>query len=195
MAKKVYKSILIVLALLVFAGCKVKQGLNVDLSAWTKITEISILPPVDLRPEKKIKVNFEKQIRGVAAANLKKKSYANLLCDNNGSVGQLIDEDIKAGAPEWIKRLGPEGARYVMVLCLVDVTTKMTFGSTGNAEVAGYLYDKESGTTIWHGKGLGQSGQGGLMGMAMKSMMDEDAISFAMGSLLASIPKKPMPAK
>ena len=75
-----------------------------------------------------------------------------------------------------------------MVLSLVDVKSKLTFGSTGNAEVAGVMYDKESGTITWRDKGIGQVGQGGLIGMAFKGMMANSAISAALHNLLSSFP-------
>jgi hypothetical protein len=78
-----------------------------------------------------------------------------------------------------------------MVLMLVDVATKLTFGSTGNAEVAGFLYNKEAGTIVWRDKGIGQVGQAGLMFMLMKGAMAGSAIDVAMNSLLSSIPKRP----
>jgi len=76
-----------------------------------------------------------------------------------------------------------------MVILLIDVNTKLTFGSTGTAEVAGFLYDVESEKMIWRDKGIGKAGQGGLVGMLMKGMMDEQAISMANYNLVASIPK------
>jgi hypothetical protein len=98
---------------------------------------------------------------------------------------------LKAANPTWIGELKPDDARLILVIELIDVQTKTTFGSTGNAEVAGYLFDKDSKKMIWHDKGIGQVGQGGLMGMAMKAGMDEDAIRMALASLMSSIPKRP----
>jgi len=184
-------SISFVLAAL-FVGCatKLKQAcyLSPDFQLST-IDKIVILPPVDLRIDKKIKVDLEKQIRKPAAKILKKKGYQVVLSDNLGDIGQIFDEDLKKADPDWIQHLGPRGTRYIMILCLVDVYTKLTFGSTGNAELAGYLYDKNAGILIWHDKGIGQVGQGGLIGMLMKGVRDEEAISKALEDLLASIPR------
>lgn len=183
----------VLLVLSVLAGCAtgVKQGIYLapDFQAST-ITETVILPAVDLRVDKEVEVALEKQIRKAAAKILKNKGYLVAESDNLGDVGQIFEDDLRAAEPNWIKRLGPAGSRYVMVLCLVDVATKLTFGSTGNAELAGYMYDKEAGTVIWRDKGIGQTGSGGLLGMALISGMDEEAISIALGDLLASIPKR-----
>jgi hypothetical protein len=77
-----------------------------------------------------------------------------------------------------------------MVLVLDDVVTKLTFGSTGNAEVSGFLFDKQAGEIVWRDKGIGKVGQGGLLGMAMKAGMDGAAIDAAVGNLIASVPTR-----
>jgi hypothetical protein len=42
---------------------------------------------------------------------------------------------------------------------------------------------------IWKDKGIGKTGQGGLIGMAMVSGMADQAIRMALRDLLASIPE------
>ena len=78
-----------------------------------------------------------------------------------------------------------------MVVCLDDVTSRMTFGSTGNAELSGYLYDKQDGKLVWQDKGIGQAGQGGLAGMMLKGTMKGQALNIATGNLMRSVPKRP----
>jgi hypothetical protein len=92
-----------------------------------------------------------------------------------------------------VRKLGPAEARWVMVVSLGDVTSKVTFGSTGNAEVSGYVYDKQDGKLIWKEKGVGQAGQGGLVGMMMKGMMKSAALNSAIDNLMRSVPKRPKP--
>jgi hypothetical protein len=154
------------------------------------LSNICILPPVDLRVDKKINVNFERQIRNASETLLARKGYKVNKSDELGTVNQILEEDLKTSNPEWIKELGPKDSQYVMVLCLVDVVSKLTFGATANAELAGYLYNKQTGNVVWRDKGVGSTGQGGLIGMATKGLMDEEAIGLALGNLLASIPKK-----
>ena len=78
-----------------------------------------------------------------------------------------------------------------MVFAVHDVTRRLTFGSTGNAEISAYLYDREKAALVWHDKGLGQAGQGGLLGMALINLMDESALQMATGNALMSLPKRP----
>ena len=83
----------------------------------------------------------------------------------------------------------------MLVVCLDDLASKITFGSTGNAEVSGFLFDKEKGELVWAGKGVGQAGQGGLMGMTMVGMMKGEAIGSALYNLLSGIPNRPKSGK
>ena len=193
MFQKSVRSFFVLIVLLMLAGCaaSIKQGIYraPDFRSLA-INELVILPTVDLRIDKRIKVNLEKQIRGAAAKILKNKGYHVTVSDSLVDTEQFIDGDLRTADAKWIKRLCPAGSRYIMVLCLVDVATKLTFGSTGNAELAGYMYDKKAGIVIWRDKGIGQTGSGGLVGMAMKAGMDEQAISIALDNLLASIPER-----
>jgi hypothetical protein len=160
------------------------------------IQSITILPTVDLRSGKKDSVDLAKI--GKRALNvLKKKNYPAVQADSTGAAGEIAEEDLNDSKTEWIKRLGPPSDRWIMVACLYDVHSKLTKfpGSTGNAELGGYLFDKETGRVIWNGKGVGQAGQGGLYGMMLKGTMKGAALDTAVNNLLSSIPKRPKPGK
>jgi hypothetical protein len=161
---------------------------------FTAIENIVILPAVDARSGKKEKINLE-DLQKSTLKGLEKKHYKVSLSDNAGTVGEITEEDLQDAKPAWIQKLGPADARWVMVVCLDDVASKMTFGSTGNAELSGYLYDKQTPTLVWKEKGIGQAGQGGLAGMMFKSTMKGEALQSALYNLLSSIPKLPKPAK
>lgn len=158
------------------------------------IDQITIIPAVDLRVDKKDNINLDKVAKN-AAGTLKQKRYSTALSDSKGVTGEIAEEDLNDAKPEWVKRLGPVDARWVMVIGLADVHSKMTFGSTGNAELTGFLFDKRDGSVVWKGKGVGQAGQGGLLGMAMKGAMSEAAIDSALVNLFSSIPKAPKKGK
>lgn len=176
------------------AAARNKQK-NVPLDPkFAGIQSITLLPTVDLRNGKKDNVNLA-QIGKRAANILKKKNYPALQADSTGAAGEIDEEDLNGAKAEWIKRLGPPSDRWIMVVCLFDVHSKFTFGSTGNAELGGYLFDKENEAVIWNGKGVGQAGQGGLLGMTMKGAMKGAALDTAVYNLLGSIPKRPKPGK
>jgi len=161
---------------------------------FTAIESIVILPMVDARSGTKENVKLEDLQKSVLKS-LEKRRYKVSLSDNAGTVGEITEEDLKDAKPAWIQKLGPAEARWVMVVCVNDVASKMTFGSTGNAEVSGYLYDKQTATVVWRDKGIGQAGQGGLAGMMLKSTMKGEALHAAIYNLLSSIPKLPKPPK
>jgi len=52
------------------------------------------------------------------------------------------------------------------------------------------LYDKETATLVWKNTGIGQAGQGGLMGIAIKGISKSEAFSNALRNLLVGIPKR-----
>jgi len=158
------------------------------------IDQITIIPIVDLRVDKKDNINLD-NLAKTAAGDLKQRNYATVLSGAKGVAGDIAEEDLNDAKPEWVKRLGPAEARWVMVIGLGDVHSKITFGSTGNAEVTGFLFDKQDGSVLWKGTGVGQAGQGGLLGMAFKGMMSEAAIESAFMNLFGSIPKMPKKGK
>jgi hypothetical protein len=156
------------------------------------IQNIAVLPIVDARAGKKAGVNMGK-LQGSVVKLLKRKRYPVSAASASGETGEIVEEDLQSGLPPYVKKLGPVGERWVMVVCLRDVASKITFGSTGNAEISGYLFDKDSGGLVWQGKGVGQAGQGGLMGMTMKGMMKGEAIDFAVYNLFRGMPDRPKP--
>ena len=161
---------------------------------FTAIQTISVLPVVDARAGKKAEVNMGK-LQGSVVNVLKKKHYLVGAASTSGEAGEIAIEDVESADPRYIKKLGPPSERWVMVVFLDDVASKITFGSTGNAELRGYLFDKDSGDLIWKNTGVGQAGQGGLLGMTMKGMMKGEALNAAISSLLASVPNLPKPGK
>lgn len=156
---------------------------------FASIGQITVLPVVDNRAGKKDKVSLD-SLRKAAVKNLKHKNYSVTENDNTGPVGDIAIEDLDEADPAWVKRLGPPDSRWVLVIGLDDVHSKITFGSTGNAEVVGFLFDKQDGSVVWKGTGVGQAGQGGLMGMAFKGFMNGAALDNAMANLLSGIPKR-----
>jgi hypothetical protein len=183
---------LISLLCICVAGCAPsKTAIYLDPSyPELGIDVITLLPAIDARVDTTEEVNVQEQIREKGKDKLEGKGYEVTLSDITGNAGQITEDLLKSGDSQWIERLGPPEARWTMVLMLVDVSTKLTFGSTGNAEVVGYLFDREKGTIVWRDKGIGKVGQGGLLGMVLKGAMDEEAISEAMNDLMSSFPKR-----
>jgi hypothetical protein len=158
------------------------------------IESVTVIPIVDLRPGQKDSANLEK-LQKALAGTMKKRGYPPVIVDNTGDAGQIAEEDLLDAKPAWIKRLGPPSSRWVMVVCLLDVHSKMTFGSTGNAEMSGFIFDKEKPELIWSGKSVGRAGQGGLLGMTMKGTMKSAAMYSAIGAMVNLLPIHPKQKK
>jgi len=155
------------------------------------VDKIAILPPFDARIDKSTEVDLNEQLRTASANILTDKGYVTVLSESSNPGPAVTSDDLAEPDAAWVRELGAPGERWMMMVSLVDVTSSMVFfGSTGNAQVVAYLYDKKDGTLVWRDKGAAQVGQGGLIGMALKDSMDEAAINEALGRLFASIPDR-----
>lgn len=189
--KPCYK-LLILFSLLILTGCAVaKQPIFLSSTfSQEKIERIYVLPVVDIRFNKEPELpKLNKWVLGKVKGQLKRKKYTFTLVSDTSIVDNITEEDLKEVDAEWVKNLGPSGSRWVIVIALLDARSKLTFGSTGNAEVSGYLFDKKDGSMVWRDKGIGKVGQGGLIGMVLKGMMLGDAIKMATIDLMKSFPK------
>jgi hypothetical protein len=178
--------------LLGWSGCAAPQKKPVFQAAGFsagQVNHITVLPVADLRPDKSVGLNVNRVALGMAKGALKQKKYKFTCHKDERQVASLKEEDLEKPDSVWIKTLEPAAARWVMILAVNDLVRKVTFGTTGNAEVSAYLFDKQSAACVWHDKGLGQSGQGGLIGYAMPSATT--ALQLATHNALAGLPKKP----
>ena len=166
-----------------------KEAIYVDPN-FPQIDKITLLPAIDARIDTSIEVDMNGQIRERGLDKLEDKGYQCTLSENTGDAKLITEELLKSGDSSWIKQLGPADARWPMVLMLIDVSSNISFGSSGNAEVEGFLFDKDTGKIVWRDKGIGKVGQGGLLGLVLSSDMDEEAIGEAMKNLMLSFPEK-----
>jgi hypothetical protein len=173
-------------------AAKKKTPLPID-PKYTAIGNVAVLPVVDARAGKKTGINLEK-LREHIVKLLDHKHYP-ASAAAPGPQTEIAIEDVETPTTEFIRKLGPSAERWVLVVFLNDSSSKITFGSTGNAQVSAFLFDKEAAQLVWSGKGVGQAGQGGLIGMPLKSMMKGEALDAALDNLFASLPERPKPGK
>lgn len=155
-----------------------------------RVDTIALLPAVDDRADKTEKVNVQRVVASYAKRALKARGYRLENVPPNETNTQMVKEDIESPSEQWIRQLGPGDMNWIMIVVLDDVSTKLTFGSTGNADLTAYLFDKQASKLVWRDKGVGKLGQGGLVGMAMKGVMAESAIQIAIDHMTFSIPVK-----
>lgn len=176
---------------------------GVSQERFAAIDQIVILPVFAPGATKEGKVDLQ-LMRESTQKLLESKHYAVIQSDNNGGVGELVEKDLIEARTEWIKRLGPPEARYVMTIELRGIGYP---GNTPTAEALGFLYDKESGSVLWEGTSVGQyvfNVQQG-MNLAAAGLTDalwriagearKDAEKSAVANLLSSIPKLPKEKK
>jgi hypothetical protein len=186
----------LLIVLLFFSGCAVTKIPVYQSKSFDPllVDQITVLPVVDLRIEKPENLTIDKindWTKITIESRLKKFGYKVNILSDRILVDKLTEDDLSSKDPVWLNEVTSPGSNWILVVGLIDVMSKLTFGSTGNAEVTGYLYNKKDKTVLWHDKGVGKTGQGGLMGMAMKGFMARDAVNIATYDLVSSIPKKP----
>jgi hypothetical protein len=155
-----------------------------------EVDQITVLPVVDLRQDKTVDIDLTHIVHGRAKSLLKSKKYEVLLSSDPSAVAGLTEEDLRAKDCPSLEHIQPTGARWIMVFAVHDVTRKLTFGSTGGAELTGYFFDRQNGEQLWRDKGVGRAGQGGLLGMAMIGMMSGEALRAAANDCLITFPSK-----
>lgn len=181
-------------AVLSFSGCAtgpaplpIYQAPNFS---YSDVDVIAILPAADLRRDKSADINVNKIAQDMAQTALKHRDYSTELTLEPVDYSHITEEDLANPSAAWVKHLPPSDKRWVLIVCADDITRKLTFGSTGNAAVSAYFYDKKAGVLIWRDKGVGQAGQGGLLGMAMIGMMSQAALENAVNMAFLSFPPK-----
>lgn len=190
---KPLRKLLIFFPILIIIGCAAaKQPIFLSSTfGQERVGNVFVLPIVDQRFNKEPALpKLDKWVQGTVKGQLKRKKYTFTLVSDRSIIDNITEEDLKEADAEWVRNLGPSGSRWVMVVVLLDARSKLIFrGSTGDAEVSGYLFDKKDGSMLWRDKGIEKSGFPGLIGMAMKKWMLGDAIRMATFELMRSFPK------
>ena len=155
-----------------------------------QMDKVSVLPVIDARVDTAIKLDLDKKVQRLAKNDLEDKRYAVEVVTDPRALGGISGEDLRAGNAGALAKLGPPDARWVMVFTLEELSRRLTFGSSGNAEITMAIVDRQSKRVVWRDKGVGRAGQGGLIGMAMIGMMGEAALEEAVRPILRKIPDR-----
>lgn len=174
------------------SGCATTKPADFIMTGFdcTTVDSVSVLPVLDQRIDKSKQLNLDDWVLPIAERSLKKLGYSYNIERNRSLLSNISQDDLEAPTGNFIVSLPPAGSRWILVLALDDSSSKMTFGSTGNAEMSGYLFDKENGQLTWRNKELGRVGQGGLMGMMLKGMMERGAIERATNQMFQTLPNR-----
>lgn len=181
----------VVLAALI-SGCATTKPADYVMSGfdYATVENVAVLPVLDHRIDQSKQLDLDKLVLPIAERSLKGRGYPYSIERDRSLVSAISRDELETPTREFIQSLPPAHERWVFVLALDDSASKLTFGSTGNAEMSGYLFDKRNGQLVWRNKELRQIGQGGLMGMAMKGMMEKAAIEQTAMQMFQALPKR-----
>lgn len=158
-----------------------------------QVEQLTVLPVLDHRVARENFFDLDGKILPIAERELTRLGYGYVVVRDRQVVEGIARGDFDSPSPEWIAALGPSGSRWVMTLVLEESSSSLTFGSTGSAEMTGYLFDKQTHTLLWKNKELGRVGQGGFVGMAMRGMMEPAAIDAAADQMFRALPDRHQP--
>jgi hypothetical protein len=158
------------------------------------VEQIYVLPLADIRMDRSEELD-EKDIEvGWALAGFKileKKGYDLTFLNEFGADNEPSEDDLAEASPDWVRKLGTQEARYVLLIALEDlVRRKKTFGSAMGCECSGVLYDKMSGKAVWRHEAVGEMSVGGLAGMIVSGLIVRDTMGACFRQLLEQIPAK-----
>ena len=180
------------LLLLLVASCAGKplpDFMAADFEADV-MDNIAVLSVVDHRIDTEKEVKLDKWTKPFVKKRMKKAGYDYAFEPAPEYVASVSVDGLEDEDPDMITALGPDNSRWVLLLVLHDASSKMTFGSSGAAEMTGYLFDKQEQKVVWRNKEFAEMSQGGLMGMALKGSMQRSAIEMATHQILAALPDK-----
>ena len=152
------------------------------------IDQLVVLPVVDHRIDTSSGLDLDGLVLPLAERQLTDKYYLHTIVRDRAMIQQITPAVLESPSRDWVSTLGPSGSRWILLLVLEDSSSSFSFGSTGNAEMSGYLFDKEQRTVVWRNKELSRVGQGGLIGMAMKGMMEHTAVRVATNEMFRALP-------
>jgi hypothetical protein len=154
------------------------------------VESVHVLPIIDHRIDQSKQLNLDEWVIPQAEKSLKNNGYLYEVHRDRSLISSITRDALETSNRDFITSLPPESARWVLLLVLEDSSAKLTFGSTGSAEMSGYLFDKKNCELCWRDKEVSQTGQGGLLGMAMVGVMERSAIEIAANHILLALPKR-----
>jgi len=154
----------------------------------TEIDHMYVMPVLDFRFNKEKELKLDKWVHNVVEGELKRRNYKCTCIKERTLIADIEQEDMEELEGDWISAIGPQDSQWLLFVALLDSSSKLTFGSTGSAEMTAYLIDKRTKEIIWRNKDIGRMGQGGLVGMMMKGAMESSAIQIASRKLMYALP-------
>jgi hypothetical protein len=150
------------------------------------VNDVALLPIVDLREVEKPR-NGDSFVRRVVKGMLGGRDYEVTVAEDFGSSAAPTQPDLAKPSPAWISGLGPAKSRWVLLVTIVRLERHITIGAKAEAEIHGYLFDKEKGELLWEGEGSAHV----TVGFLLVALAEGSALEEAAKDLMLSFPIKP----
>ena len=149
-----------------------------------QMDEVYLLPVVDARVDKKSKTKINKIVQKRAALWLKSKHYKLQILTDTNIIADITFEDLREPRADWVTKIGPPQARWVMIFAIEELKKKVTLGAAANAEMTLTILDKQAGIVVWRDKTLGQFGMAGPVAAIFSGLVEHDALWVAVDNLV-----------
>lgn len=185
-------AISLLLALLVTGCAATRMPIVLDPSfAQRRIYTIAMLPVVDRRRDRSADIDLDHQLGNRAEKILKSKGYevvkvsrAELSRDPYGP------ERIREMDHEYIASLSHPDANAVLVIYADDILSNYkVMVYQFKIEATGTLVSKSDGKELWRDKGIGNSGQAGLISGLTQLWNRSMALDRCVNGMLSTLPK------
>jgi hypothetical protein len=172
----------------------------------SKVDEVTILSVIDARDDKSKAFQFDKMLPKPTADKLKEKGYKARVVLDPSLVSGITQDAVAKADPDWIKSLGPSDSHWIFVWSVREVSHRvaavetpfstpttglLNWGPKGKSGMSAILFDKTTGTIAWQDEKVMETrAGGGLLGMALAGLVDNDAIEAGFQSITRSFPAK-----
>ncbi|MEE8327840.1 MAG: hypothetical protein V3R32_03500 [Nitrosomonadaceae bacterium] len=190
-------SIIFGVIIIVLSGCAATKPVQRDatfkhpLIEEMGIQKITLLPIVDHRVDKSLNTDLNDAGGQAIKKVVEKRGFAISIVTDQSYINGISPSDIAESSQSWVKSLGPQGSRWVLLVVVKKLYRRITFGAIAHAELVGYLYDRNTGEKIWEGAGKGKSAAG-ILGAPF---VDDHALELAAKSLAQGLPVNRNPSQ
>jgi len=160
---------------------------------FSDVHRVHLLPILDLRKDKSVKINIQNVIVTQVVKSLNKRGYEVILggnfFQNIPNADQLIHNVDIIDVRELV-HVDLTDASYLLIISLDDLSTKLGLsGYTVKIEISGVLINKKDGTVLWRDKEVSSEGRRGILS-AILSSLKKDTIRGSIKTMIASWPQK-----
>ena len=156
----------------------------------SSISRIVLMPIVDARPDKSFEVDLN-DFKGRVKDTLEEKGYTVVLPNNYSETMDITAEDVAEMSAKELASLGLENEFFLLFVYVEDILSEyVIMAYKFKIEAVGSLISKSKKIELWRDKGIGRSGQGGLISGLTQGLNRSGAYDGCVISMLESLPDK-----